>query len=275
MFKFFSKIKNIFSRPLDEATREELEEALYQADIGSTCVEAFLKRAKKDPTLDGMKAQALELLNSATLEKQPLNSPHVILLVGTNGSGKTTTSAKLAKHYRDQGKSVLLAPCDTFRAAAIPQLQKWAAKLNLPIVNSKPGADPSSVIYDALSQAKEQNIDIIIADTAGRLESKQDLMRELEKLKRVSGKLIEGSPHETYLVLDATIGQNAVDQARTFNEVTPLTGIILTKFDGTAKGGIILPIHNDLKLPVAFLGTGEGIEDLTPFKPETFVDSLF
>lgn len=275
MFKFFSKVKNIFSRPLNEATREELEEALYQADIGSTCVEAFMKKAKKDPTLDGMKAQARELLSSATLTPPPLRSPHLILLVGTNGSGKTTTSAKLAKRYRDQGKSVLLAPCDTFRAAAIPQLEKWATTLNLPIVASRPGADPSSVIFDALAQAKEQKIDIVIADTAGRLQSKQDLMRELDKVKRVAAKQVPDAPHETYLVLDATIGQNAVDQAKTFHDVTPLTGIILTKFDGTAKGGIILPIHHELKLPVAFLGIGETIDDLAPFDPASFVESLF
>lgn len=201
--------------------------------------------------------------------------PLVILVVGVNGSGKTTSIAKLAKKYREEGKRVLLCAADTFRAAAIEQLDTWATRLGIEIVKSQPKADPSAVVFDALSAAKARGIEVVIVDTAGRLQNKLDLMHELEKIVRTSSKLVANSPHETLLVLDATTGQNAIDQASVFNQFTPLTGIILAKLDGSAKGGIVLPIYQELGIPVRYVGTGEQEEDFVLFDPKAYVDGLF
>jgi fused signal recognition particle receptor len=195
--------------------------------------------------------------------------------VGVNGVGKTTTIGKLAQKYADDGLSVLLAAGDTFRAAAVEQLEVWATRVDAPIVKGNEGQDPSSVIFDAIRQAIEEKIDVVICDTAGRLHTKTDLMQELEKIHRVSGKALEGAPHEILLVLDATTGQNAIQQANLFKDAVAVTGIALTKLDGTAKGGIILGICNEMKIPVRFIGIGEGVEDLRQFNAEEFVEALF
>ena len=201
--------------------------------------------------------------------------PYVFLIVGVNGSGKTTSIAKLAKHFQSEGKKVLLAAGDTFRAAAIEQLATWAERLQMDIIKSKPGSDPSAVAFDALTAAKARGFDVVFIDTAGRLQNKTDLMQELEKIRRVCSKVVPTAPHETLLVLDATTGQNAIDQAKVFHAVTPLNGIVLAKLDGSAKGGIILSIYQDLGIPVRWVGTGEKADDLEPFDPIAYADSLF
>jgi len=211
----------------------------------------------------------------STASSVVMGKPHVILIVGVNGSGKTTSIAKLAAKFQKEGKKVLLAAGDTFRAAAIEQLDTWAKRLGVEIVKSSPGADPAAVAFDGASAAVARGIDVVFVDTAGRLQNKVDLMRELEKVRRTLKKVIPEAPHETLLVLDATTGQNAVDQAKAFHAVTPLSGIVLTKLDGSAKGGIILSIYKELGLPVLWVGTGEGAEDLEPFDPKAYVDSLF
>jgi fused signal recognition particle receptor len=275
MFKFFKRIKNLFSRPLDENTLEEMECLLYEADVGSTCTAALIKAVKKDPGVESLMKEAKVLLSTCHYAPPVLSSPHVILITGINGSGKTTTCAKLANLYKSQGKKVLLVAGDTFRAAAVEQLTIWAERLKLDLIKGKMGADPSAVVFDALTAAKARSVDIVIIDTAGRLQSKTDLMHELEKMRRISHKVVPGAPHETFLVIDSTIGQNGLDQARTFHTFTPLTGLILTKYDSSAKGGVILPIHHELKIPVAYIGVGEKVDDLKPFDVETFVNSLF
>ena len=275
MFKFFKRIKSLFSRPLDENTLEEMERILYEADVGRECTESLIKAYKKQPTLEALTQAMKELLKGCHYTPPPLTSPHVILMTGINGSGKTTTSAKLAQFYKNQGKEVLLVAGDTFRAAAVEQLTIWAERLHINLVKGKMGADPSAVIFDALTAAKARGVDIVIIDTAGRLQTKTDLMHELEKIKRTSDKIIPGAPHETFLVIDSTIGQNGLDQARTFHSFTPLSGLILTKCDGTAKGGVVFPIYHDLKIPVAYIGIGEKIDDLKSFDVETFVNNLF
>lgn len=283
-----SKVKRLFSRPIDDETIEELEQILYEADLGSTCCEMFLshiqafykknKSATAEDFLLEMKKLSSEILSEPPKVKtnEPLpNEPKVILLVGINGSGKTTSTAKLAAKYTKEGKKVLLAAGDTFRAAAQEQLQLWADKLNLSIVKGSQGADPSSVIYDAIAKAKANGFDVVIADTAGRLESKTDLMKELEKIDRVCKKLCSTAPHETYLVLDSTIGQSANEQAKIFHSFTPLTGIILTKMDGSAKGGIILSIYQQMGIPICYVGLGETEADFEPFDKEQYLDALF
>ncbi len=284
MFRsFFQNVKSLFKRPFDQETFDALEETLYEADLGSELIEALLKDVRpmlrsKEPVeaqsvLDAMRAEAKALL----VENKPveMGHPHVILVTGVNGSGKTTTCAKLAKLYQSQGKSVLLAAADTFRAAAIEQLELWAGKLDVPIVKGQSGGDPAAVIFDAIESAKAKNIDVVIADTAGRLQAKTDLMRELEKMRAVCHKSDVRSPHETLLVLDATTGQNGLDQAVTFNEFAPLTSIALTKLDGSAKGGIALSIGQKLGLPVSYVGLGEGIDDFATFDADGYLDALF
>ena len=204
----------------------------------------------------------------------PVN-PQVILIVGVNGNGKTTTIAKLAHHFQSQGKKVLIAAADTFRAAAIDQLEKWAVKTGAVLVKGKPGSDPAAVTFDAIAAAKGRGCDVVLVDTAGRLHTKTDLMKELEKIHRVSGKAQPGAPHETWLVLDATIGQNGIEQAAAFNKFTPLTGLILTKLDGSAKGGTAIAIQRTLRLPIRYIGTGETLDALQPFEPKAFVSALF
>jgi len=283
---FSDKLKNLFSSPLDENTLEELERILFEADMGSHCALSFTEKirsfARKNSQastkmlLEEIKNYAKEIL-TAPLPALPASDdlPHVILVVGVNGSGKTTTCAKLAKHFQGLGKKVLLAAGDTFRAAAIEQLTFWAEKLQVDIVKGAPGGDPAAVIFDAISSAKAKGIDVVIADTAGRLQSKTDLMQELAKVRKVCSKALPSAPHETLLVLDATTGQNALDQAKVFHSFTPLTGLILTKLDGSAKGGIVVSIRHELQLPIQFIGVGESFDDFMPFDPDTYLDALF
>ncbi|MDN3505336.1 MAG: signal recognition particle-docking protein FtsY [Rhabdochlamydiaceae bacterium] len=283
--KLFGSLKSLFSKPINEETLEELERILYEADLGSICVEEFVEHVRKvhknnDSSksadyLNEMKSFAKGILSSHTPTIDHEDSPHVILVVGTNGSGKTTSCAKLAKQYKDQGKKVLLAAADTFRAAAIDQLEIWADRIGVDIVKGQPGGDPSAVVYDAIDKAKHKGYDIVIADTAGRLESKIDLMKELEKIRRTSKKLMDNAPHETILVLDATTGQTAIEQTKIFNQFTPLTSLVLSKLDGSAKGGIILAIYRTLNVPVHWVGTGEKVEDFAPFDVDEYVDALF
>ncbi len=283
-----SRIKALFGKPWNDETFDELEQILFEADLGTKCASSFVEHLRSQlrtrPTNDMEEIlkifhdYTLSILNAANLlEPKPAitGEPYVILIVGVNGSGKTTSIAKLAKKFQQEGKKVLLAAGDTFRAAAIEQLSTWADRLGLEIVKSKPGSDPSAVAFDALSAAKARGIDIVLIDTAGRLQNKTDLMKELEKVRRVCSKVIASAPHETLLVLDATTGQNAIDQAQVFHESTPLNGIILAKLDGSAKGGIVLSIYQQLGIPVRWVGTGEKADDLEPFDPVAYADSLF
>lgn len=285
---FSSRIKALFGKPWTDETFDELEQILYEADLGTKCASSFVEhlrsRLRTRPTNDMEEIlkifhdYALSILNAATpLEPKPAVSgePYAILIVGVNGSGKTTSIAKLAKRFQQEGKKILLAAGDTFRAAAIEQLSTWANRLGIEIVKSKSGSDPSAVAFDALTAAKARGIDIVLIDTAGRLQNKTDLMKELEKVRRVCGKVVPSAPQETLLVLDATTGQNAVDQAQVFHESTPLNGIILAKLDGSAKGGIVLSIYQQLGIPVRWVGTGEKADDIEPFDPAAYADSLF
>jgi len=282
------RLKNLFGRPWNEETFEEFEQILYEADLGSSSVRDFVKEvehllrkkpdASSEEIINTLRQKALDILQQPPrVPPRPLpqNGPLVILIVGVNGSGKTTSIAKLAHIYKEQGKQVMLAAADTFRAAAIEQLQTWAERLKIEIVKGQPHSDPSAVVFDALSAAKARKCDVVFIDTAGRLQNKTDLMQELEKIKRVCHKVIPHSPHETLLILDATVGQNAVDQAKIFNQYTPLTGIVLTKIDGSAKGGIALSIYQELGVPVQWLGIGEKALDLTPFDADLYVNALF
>ncbi len=254
----------------DEKRLEELEELFYRADLGvataAELVDVVRRTRGVEEQIAAIRARLLEILEGETAM-----APGVVLVIGVNGSGKTTTVAKLAHQFQEP---LLLAAADTFRAAAIDQLQKWADQVGAPLIRQQPGGDPAAVVFDALAAAKARGIERVIVDTAGRLHTKSDLMEELRKMRRVCDKQIPGSPHETLLVLDATIGQNAIEQARAFHEVTPITGLVLAKMDGTARGGIAVAIKRELDVPIKFIGVGEGIEDLQPFDPTAFVDSL-
>ncbi|MEN9343386.1 MAG: hypothetical protein RLZZ453_173 [Chlamydiota bacterium] len=279
------RLQALFSKPLTDETFDQLEQILFEADLGSACIEGFMQYLKTqmrkrplektEEILPIFHEYALQLLQSVPISPIPMGSPHIVLVVGVNGSGKTTSIAKLAYRYQKEGKKVLLAAGDTFRAAAIEQLEIWARRLDLEIILSKPGADPAAVAFDAATAAKARGFDVVLIDTAGRLQNKADLMRELEKVRRSLAKVILQAPHETLLVLDATTGQNGIDQAQAFHAATPLHGIVLSKLDGSAKGGIVLSIAEQLHLPVLFVGTGERREDLEPFDVNTYVDSLF
>lgn len=276
------KIRSLINGPLDEETLDKLEQILFEADLGSTLAIEFVEYVrnygkKYNHPIEAMKAHAADILHKPPniQGKTPAQSPKVILIVGVNGSGKTTSCAKLARIYKDKGKKVMLAAGDTFRAAAIEQLATWAERLKLDCIKGTPGGDPSAIIFDALTAAKARGHDVVIADTAGRLHSKTDLMNELAKIKRVTEKVVPDAPHEIYLVLDATTGQNALDQAKTFNEFTPLTGLILTKLDGSAKGGIILSIYHQMGIPIRYIGIGEAAGDFLPFSPQPYIDALF
>jgi fused signal recognition particle receptor len=226
-----------------------------------------------------LKGEILRVLNAPLAGGDPsarLNaSPRVIFIVGVNGTGKTTTTGKLTNRFRKEGASVVLCAADTFRAAAIEQLEIWARRADVEMIKQKPGADPSAVVYDALAAAVARKADVVLVDTAGRLHTKSNLMAELEKMKRTAAKVVPGAPHDVFLVLDATTGQNGLNQAREFWTQAGVTGIVLTKLDGTAKGGIVIAITRELNLPVRFVGTGEQIDDLVPFDAQTYVNSLF
>lgn len=286
MLKFLGKkIRDLFQGKVDEASIEKLEELFYQADLGAQMSQDLSEKVSSlyrkkphltsDEILSTIKQDLITELSSIPSSTPASVSPHVILIVGVNGNGKTTSIAKLAFHFQKAGKKVLIAAADTFRAAAIDQLEKWAERTGACLVKGKPGSDPAAVVFDAITAAKGRGCDLVLVDTAGRLHTKTDLMKELEKIHRVSGKANPGAPHETLLVLDATIGQNGIEQAAAFHRFTPLTGLILTKLDGTAKGGAVIAIQKKLKLPIKFIGTGETLEALQPFEPTAFVNSLF
>lgn len=271
---------------IDDEMYEDLEAVMLTSDIGVETTEYLLEKIREGvkskeihdgndvvPYLEKCVVQLLE--ENADPIPDRKGTTEVIFIVGVNGVGKTTTIGKLAKYYTQQGKSVMLAAGDTFRAAASEQLTIWAERDQVPIVKHQEGADAAAVVFDATASAKARGIDVLLVDTAGRLHTKSNLMEELRKMARVAGRNIEGAPHETLLVLDATTGQNAVSQAKLFGEVVPLTGVVLTKLDGTAKGGIILSIKKELGVPVRWVGVGEGADDLRPFDAAQFADALF
>ena len=284
--KLADGIGGIFTRRrLDAAAIEALEELLITADLGvetAAALTADLARDRfdKDITADEVR-ETLALRIAEILEPvaRPLApdaaaKPHVVLVVGVNGTGKTTTIGKLAKHWRDQGHSVMLAACDTFRAAAIEQLEVWGMRTGCPVVAGKPGADAAGLAFDALAQARDAGADLLLIDTAGRLHNKAELMAELEKISRVLKKLDEGAPHDCLLVLDATVGQNAHAQVETFQRLVAVTGLAVTKLDGTARGGVLVALAQRFALPVIAVGVGEAIDDLRPFEAEPFARAL-
>jgi fused signal recognition particle receptor len=283
-----SRIEEVVSgrKTIDAELLEELEYTLISADIGVATTEEILDRIRErvDRKLVGDASELRNLIREYLLEvlqtnDRPLayveNPPAVIMLVGVNGAGKTTTIGKLAAHLKGEGRSVLLCAADTFRAAAIEQLEVWGQRTGIQVIRQNTGSDPSAVMFDALSAAKARATDYVIIDTAGRLQTKTNLMAELEKMRRTASRVIPDAPHEVLLVLDATTGQNGLEQARKFTESSGVTGIVLTKLDGTAKGGVVVAIARELGLPIRFIGVGEKIDDLLPFDPERFIDSLF
>ncbi len=284
---FVARIGKLFGKKkIDAQTLEELEEVLFTADIGPRAADRIFQSVKSglsktdledaDKIWAKIRQTSREILNVGA---KPLDlgahKPFVLLVLGVNGVGKTTTIGKLAKQFTDEGKKVLLAAGDTFRAAATEQLEEWGKRSNVPVVKGKAGGDPSSVIFDAVKKGVDEGYDLVICDTAGRLHSNSGLMDELKKLRRVTDKAMAGAPHETWMVLDATTGQNAIAQAKTFKDDMGITGIVLTKLDGSSKGGVVLGICDELKVPVRFVGVGEKIGDLRPFDPAAFVDALY
>jgi len=276
-----------FNKEIDRGTLDDLEGILLGADLGNATTQQVLGKLREkadrkqiknvDELKRLMKEELLAIINSANtppVEKEE-GTPEVILVVGVNGTGKTTTIGKLAQFLRADGKSVLLCAADTFRAAAIEQLEVWGDRTGTEVISTKPGGDPAAVLFDALQAASARHTDYVIVDTAGRLHTKTNLMAELEKMRRTAQRIIPGAPHETLLVLDAATGQNGLQQARLFTESAAVTGIVLTKLDGTAKGGVVVAICRELGLPVRYVGVGEKAGDLLRFNPKDFVDSLF
>jgi len=283
---WFGKVKGLFERPVvDENTWNEFEEIMIAADVGFTTTEKLIDKVKqriKDEKLkdgDAVRAALKEEMSSILkIEARPVEVkvlPRITLVVGVNGGGKTTSIAKLANETKKEGKTVLLAAAATFRAAAIDQLKQWAERVEVDFIAHQPEADPGAVVYDALQAAKTRQVQEVIIDTAGRLHTKFNLMEELKKVKRVITKIDVTAPHEVLLVIDATTGQNGLAQAKYFTEAVGVTGIFLAKLDGTAKGGIVLAICDELKIPVKYIGVGEKLEDIARFDAETFVDALF
>lgn len=285
--KLAHEIKRIVTRSpkMDAATLEELEVALIGADLGTAMTEQIISAVKKnyetqgDAGLDVFAIARNEIVKSFSSTNSKLkeisNGVCVISIVGVNGTGKTTTSAKLAHFIQSQNKFALLAACDTFRAAAIEQLKLWGSKLKVEVIAGAYGADPAAVAHDAVSAAQARKANYLFIDTAGRLHTKHNLMQELQKLHRVIGKQLPGAPHEVLLVLDATTGMNALNQAREFNKAVPLTGLVVTKLDGTSKGGMVVAIQKELNLPIKFIGLGEQADDLQPFDATQFAQALF
>ena len=273
-------------REIDVDTAEQLEELLLMADVGVAAsgeiVEAVRQRQRRGESLRQLvKEEMLRILErsaeaaNAQAAKGDHTGPRVYLIVGVNGVGKTTTIGKLANQMRSEGKKPLICAADTFRAAAVDQLQIWADRAGVDIVRAKEGSDPAAVVFDAMTAAKSRQRDVVLVDTAGRLHTRTNLMHELDKIRRVASREIAGAPHDVLLVLDATVGQNGLAQAREFTNVAGVTGIVLTKLDGTAKGGIAVAIAHDLKLPIRYVGVGEGVDDLLPFAPKDYVDAIF
>jgi fused signal recognition particle receptor len=283
------RIEDVVSigKEIDRSTLDDLEATLIGADLGTTTTHEVLEKlrdkADRKQIKDVnelkrlLKEELLAILTSTS--SQPVTkvdrAPEVIIVVGVNGTGKTTTIGKLAQAFRTQGKTVLLCAADTFRAAAIEQLEIWGQRTGTEVIKTKAGGDPSAVLFDALQAATARHTDYVIVDTAGRLHTKQNLMLELEKMKRTAQRIVPGAPHETLLVMDATTGQNGLQQARQFTQSSGVTGIVLTKLDGTAKGGVVVAISRELGLPVRYVGVGEKAGDLLPFDPKEFVESLF
>jgi fused signal recognition particle receptor len=268
------------TRPVDIETIEALEEALISADVGVAAteriVEAVRARDRRDRSLrDLVKEEILDILRGAGAEPSNGRRPHVVMIVGVNGTGKTTTVGKLARFIKDSGQRPLICAADTFRAAAVEQLEVWARRAEVDFIRARPNADPAAVVFDAIAAGKARDRDVVLVDTAGRLHTRVNLMTELDKIRRVAAREVEGAPHEVLLVLDATVGQNGLAQAREFMSVAGVNGIVLTKLDGTAKGGIAVAIAHDLKIPIRYVGVGEAIEDLIPFAPQEYVDALF
>jgi len=276
-----------FGKEIDRATLDDLEGILLSADLGTSTTQEILGKLREKADYKQIRnvAELKRLLQEeiltilAAVDSQPVTKvdgmPEVILVVGVNGTGKTTTIGKLAQVLRSEGKTVLLCAADTFRAAAIEQLEVWGQRSGTEVIRTKAGGDPSAVLYDALQAATSRHSDYVIVDTAGRLHTKTNLMAELEKMRRTAQRIIPGAPHETLLVMDATTGQNGLQQARQFTQSAGVTGIVLTKLDGTAKGGVVVAISREMGVPVRYVGVGEEIGDLLPFDPKDFVDSLF
>jgi fused signal recognition particle receptor len=283
-------------REIDATVLEELEEALIGADIGAQTSLSIIEKARRqvgrkqlndvDELKRLIKTELIEILLAAQRNRQqgtvasetevPLDiRPYVLMIVGVNGVGKTTTIGKLAHRIKSEGNEVLICAADTFRAAANDQLAIWAERSGVPLVQQKPGTDPSAVLFDSIRAAKARNADVLIIDTAGRLHTKTNLMQELEKMRRVAGREVEGAPHEVLLIMDAVTGQNGLEQARQFTKAVPVTGLVLTKLDGTAKGGIVIAIAKELGIPIRYVGIGEKMNDLIEFSPEAYVNGLF
>jgi len=280
-----NKLRSLLGGDINEDTLESLEQALYETDLGVAMTRKIVEdirtlhrnnpKMSSDDYLEAIRGDLKKALNQypTTLnESIPLT---VVLIVGVNGSGKTTSIAKLTHYLQSQGKKVIVGAADTFRAAAVEQLETWAKRLGVDIVKGAPNGDPAAVAFDAINAAKARNADYVLIDTAGRLQNKTHLMQELEKIKRTCSKLCPNAPHETLLILDANTGQNGIDQAKIFHQYTPITGIILTKLDGSAKGGVVLSAQKQLNVPVKFVGLGEGYQDFKPFNANEFVDALF
>ena len=296
LFAALEKTKNKFSlgfkerfqssAELDESSIENLETLLLSSDVGVTASQRIISDLKARVRKDTLMSQDLlsnelkeSMINLLEIVEKPLSvsneSPYVILIIGANGAGKTTTCGKLAKFFKSMGRSVMLASGDTFRAAATSQLDFWGEKIGVPVVSQGHGADSASVIYDAFTAAKSRDLDVLIADTAGRLQNKTGLMEELKKIKRVISKIDSSAPHEVLLVLDSGVGQNAIDQVRIFNEMIGVSGLVLTKLDGTAKGGVVFSLAHDFKIPIRFIGLGEKEDQLKIFNAKQFVEGIF
>ena len=268
------------TRDVDVETAEALEEVLLMADVGVAATNEIVTSVKKrqrrgEGLRDLVKQEMLRVFEAIPALPAATVKPHVVLIVGVNGVGKTTTIGKLASQWKQEGKTTLICAADTFRAAAVDQLQIWADRAGVDIVRAREGSDPAAVVFDAVTAGKTRQRDIVLVDTAGRLHTRTNLMNELDKIRRIAGREVPGAPHEVLLVLDATVGQNGLAQAREFMSVAGVTGIVLTKLDGTAKGGIAVAIAHDLKLPIRYVGVGEGIDDLIPFSAQDYVDALF
>jgi fused signal recognition particle receptor len=287
--EFLERVGETFRRtgPIEPVHLDRLEEALITADAGvelsMRLVDELRAQVRKGrltsaaelkPAVRGMLLELLRSAEHASSGPSGTARPRVSLLVGVNGTGKTTTVAKMAKRRVEAGRSVILAAADTFRAAAVDQLRVWAERVDVPLIHQREGADPAAVVYDAIAAAKARDLDEVLVDTAGRLHTHANLMKELEKVRKVAARSVDGAPHEVLLVLDATTGSNGIEQAQRFGATAGVTGVVLTKLDGTAKGGVVLAIAETLKLPVRWVGVGEQADDLLPFDPEDFVDSL-
>lgn len=284
---FVDKITRVIAKKtkIDDELIDEIEETLLSSDVGFDATEKIIADIRARVKAEGyedasvlkglLKEEIAKYLAESDGAASSTTTPHIIMVVGVNGVGKTTTVGKLSYNFRNEGKKVLIAAADTFRAAANEQLQVWAHRAGVEIIQQNPGTDPGAVAFDAVNAAKARAVDVVLIDTAGRLHTKTNLMEELRKIVRVIRKVIPDAPHEVYLVLDAVTGQNGLVQARQFLDAAGVTGIVLTKLDGTAKGGIVIAISQELKLPVKYIGVGEGIDDLQPFDRTTFVDALF